>query len=533
MSQTFLNVIETDKNWQARMKKKGNPTKIDIPRGYGKKMLDDRWKLLLKTNEKYKQTLEQNADSVSDHLHKSAKEELLDEDTLARSDVFKDNVENFIGTVKVPVGIAGPIRVNGLHAQGDYFVPLATTEAALVASINRGISVINQAGGITAAVIQEGVNRDPCFVFKDLIDLGAFMAWSTKQFSTYKKIAETTTRHGKLISVDHLAESNCVHMKCLYTSGDASGQNMVTIATEVIVDYIYESSPIKPVMHFLEGGMSGDKKGNSNVHTNVRGKRVIAEITIPRAIIETSLHATPEQMQTSAAIGTRGLIMKGSIGMNCHFSNPITALAIATGQDPACASESHVGIARADVTPNGDLYVAATLPNLLVATVGGGTKLPSQRACLELMGLYGHGKANALAEVLAGVCVAGELSLGAAIISGDFAKAHKILARDTTEPINMEKDTVDEAFVKAQAALVKLSNIPNKDTILKIYGLYKQSTVGDINIDKPSMFSLDMKAKAKWDAWYRYKGLNRTDSMKEYVGIVQNLIVADQQAKDQ
>jgi hydroxymethylglutaryl-CoA reductase (NADPH) len=207
MSQTFLNAVDNDKTWQQKLRSKGKPTKVDIPRGYGKKMIEDRWKIILKSNEKYKQQLEEQQDVMSD-MKKSAKDELLDADTDARSDLFKDNIENFIGTVKVPVGIAGPIRVNGLHAQGDYFVPLATTEAALVASINRGISVLNQSGGVTAVVLEEGVNRDPCFCFKDIVEMGQFYSWSLKQFEQYKKVAEGTTRHGKLIRVEHIIEGN-------------------------------------------------------------------------------------------------------------------------------------------------------------------------------------------------------------------------------------------------------------------------------------------------------------------------------------
>jgi len=142
---------------------------------------------------------------------------------------------------------------------------------------------------------------------------------------------------------------------------------------------------------------------------------------------------------------------------------------------------------------------------------------------LELMGLYGNGCANALAEVMAGVLLAGEISLGAAIVSGDFAKAHKILARDTGEPINLEKDTLEEAFEKAQALVVKLSNPPSKDVILNIYGLYKQATVGDVNVERPGFFSTDLKSKAKFDAWAKKKGTKKDAAMKEYIDIVLSL----------
>jgi len=529
---TFVDTINnsTDGSWVKNMERKKAPSqKVDIPRGYGRQVVEDRWKLLSK-NEQYSNYIKAKSSSdisLGDIQQLDPKSILLDQETLDKNELFKDNVENFIGTVKVPLGVAGPLRMNGLHANGDYYIPLATTEAALVASISRGISCINQAGGCTAAVILEGVNRDPAFQFNNLIEVGQFLAWSATQFANYKKEAEKTTRHGKLYDIKYTVEGRDVHMKCVYTSGDASGQNIVTIATENIVEYIVANSPVKPTMHFLEGGMSGDKKGNQSVMTYVRGKKVVAEVLIPAHVVQTTLHVTPEQMLQSAGVGTRGLMLSGAIGASCHFSNAITAMSIALGQDPACAAECHVGLARVEMTKEGSIYLSVTVPNILVGTVGGGTKLPSQRACLELMGLFGAGKANALAEIFAAVLIAGELSLGSAVVSGDFAKAHKILARDTTEAINMEVDSIGEAFQKAQAMIVKMSNLPSREDIMKIYGLYKQATVGDINVDRPSFFSTDFKAKAKYDAWAGMKGVSKEAAMKEYIQFVIGLVEED------
>jgi len=533
--ETFVEAIKNahDDTWIKNMStKKALSQKVDIPRGYGKQVVEDRWKLVI-NNEKYKNYLKEKSANSNDisladlQQQMDPKSILLDNDTLNQNDIFKDNIENFVGTVKVPLGIAGPVRVNGLHATGDYYVPLATTEAALVASISRGISCINQAGGATAAVILEGVNRDPCFQFNNLIEVGQFLAWSATQFNEYKKAAEKTTRHGKLHDIKYTIEGRDVHMKCVYTSGDASGQNIVTIATENIVDYIIENAPVKPVAHYLEGGMSGDKKGNHSVLTYVRGRKVIAEVTIPGHVVQTTLHCTPQQMVMAGGAGTRGLMLAGAMGASCHFSNAITAMSIALGQDPACAAECHVGLARCELTPEGNVYMSVTVPNILVGTVGGGTKLPSQRACLELMGLFGANKANALAEVFAVVLIAGEISLGSAIVSGDFAKAHKILARDTSEPINLEVDSIGEAFQKAQAMLVKMSNLPSREDIMKIYGLYKQSTVGDVNIERPGLFSFDLKAKAKYDAWAQMKGKSKDAAMREYIDLVIALVEVD------
>jgi hydroxymethylglutaryl-CoA reductase (NADPH) len=536
---TFINVINNDTTgeWQKRMKPK-NAVKTEIPRGYGKDTIEERWKLILnnkKFQEYQKENSEKNDIGGSSALSYSGdiRSILYDKETLDQSMLFKDNCENFVGTVKVPLGIAGPLRMNGLHAQGDFLIPLATTEAALVASISRGISCINQAGGATAAVILEGINRDPCFSFYNLVEVGQFLAWSATQFNNYKNAAEKTTRYGKLIDIRYNCEGNDVHVKFVYTTGDASGQNITTIATEAIVNYILEHAPVKPKAHFLEGGMSVDKKGNQNVMAYVRGKKVIAECYIPAHVLETTLHVSIDQIMMSAGVGTRGLMMSGAIGASCHFSNAITAMSIALGQDPACAAECHVGLCRVEKISNDMLYISVTLPNILVGTVGGGTKLPSQRACLEMMGLFGNGKANALAEVMAAVLIAGELSLGAAVVSGDFAKAHKILARDTTglQPIDLEKDSLEESFQKAQAALVKLSNLPPRDVIMKIYGLYKQTTVGDINIERPGFFSTDLKGKAKHDAWAQYKGTKKEVAMLEYVKVVMELVANEKNQK--
>jgi hydroxymethylglutaryl-CoA reductase (NADPH) len=531
---TFIDAIakDTTGEWKTRMlPKKSNFVKTEIPRGYGKKVVDERWKIVL-GNQKYKDYREQNQISeMNVHQYSGDIQRiLLDPESEQQQDLFKDNIENFIGTVKVPLGIAGPLRMNGFHAQGEFLVPLATTEAALVASISRGISCINQAGGCTAAVIMEGVNRDPCFSFPSLVEVGQFLSWSSVQFNNYKAAAEKTTRHGKLVDLKYTCEGNDVHMKCVYTTGDASGQNIVTIATEAIITYILENSPVKPKAHFIEGGMSGDKKGNQNVMGYVRGKRVIAEVVIPDSVIETTLHVDPAKVIQASGVGTRGLMLSGAIGASCHFSNAITAMSIALGQDPACAAECHVGLARVEKVEGG-VYFCVTVPNVLVGSVGGGTKLPSQRACLEMMGLFGANCANSLAEIFAAVLIAGELSLGAAVVSGDFAKAHKILARDSSEPIDLEKDTRDEAFNKAQAMIVKLSNLPPRDVIMKIYGLYKQSTVGDINISKPGFFSTDLKAKAKYDSWKKYEGLKKDEAMLEYIKTVQELVQNEKDSK--
>jgi hydroxymethylglutaryl-CoA reductase (NADPH) len=214
-----------------------------------------------------------------------------------------------------------------------------------------------------------------------------------------------------------------------YLTGDAAGQNMVTIATDAVCRYIEEHAPFKPQYWFVEGNMSGDKKASAQALQGVRGKKVVAEATLPELVVQKRLHCTPRQMANYCAVSALGGILSGSIGIQGHYANALAALYIACGQDAACVAESAVGITRFQETADGSLYVAVTLPNLIVGTVGGGTGLPSQKACLEILGLAGQGHANAFAEVCAALVLAGEVSIIAALASGQFAKAHQKLAR--------------------------------------------------------------------------------------------------------
>lgn len=355
--------------------------------------------------------------------------ELLDPHTQAQCHVYGKNIEHFIGTVKLPVGLAGPLRVNGLFANGDYLVPLATTEAALVASYNRGAKLLTASGGASAMLLNEGVTRTPAFAFFDLAEAGQFVAWAVTQYDRFKQLAEATTSHGKLSDINISIEGNHVYLVFEFLTGDASGQNMVTIATNAIFGYILENSPITPENAYLDGNLSGDKKASSQSLRSVRGKKVTAEVHIPAELVKKYLHTTPEKMMQFTQMSTVGATLSGTIGINAHYANALAALYIACGQDAACVAESAVGMTRIEVDKNGDLYASVTLPNLMLGTVGGGTGLPSQKACLEIMGLYGSGKSQALAEVCAALCLAGELSIVGAFCAGHFSRAHHKLAR--------------------------------------------------------------------------------------------------------
>ncbi len=344
-------------------------------------------------------------------------------------EVYSANIENCIGTVKVPVGLAGPLRVNGSFARGDYYLPLATTEAALVASYHRGAVVLSKAGGCSAVILAEGVTRSPGFAFASISEMLLFAHWVLTHKDRLKEAAATTTRFGILEDIRFAAQGSHLYLLCDFTTGDAAGQNMVTIATQAVCDFVIARTPVKPQYWFVEANASGDKKATAQSFTTVRGKKVTAEAVIPGKLIERFLHTTPEKMVQYWQMSALGGVMTGTIGVQGHYANGLAALFIACGQDAACVAEAAVGITRFTRLEDNSLYVSATLPNMIVGTVGGGTKLPSQQAALQLMGLAGAGHAKAFAEVCAAAALAGEISIIGSLSAGDFTKAHDDLAR--------------------------------------------------------------------------------------------------------
>ncbi|WP_411826474.1 hydroxymethylglutaryl-CoA reductase [Luteolibacter sp. AS25] len=342
---------------------------------------------------------------------------------------YQGNIENAIGLLKMPLGVAGPLRINGLSAKGDFPIPLATTEAALVASYHRGCRTITAAGGCSAIVLNESISRAPAFIFESSTDACRFVVWAVDHFESFQKIATTTTAHGKLIDLGCTVEGNHVYANFEYTTGDASGQNMVTLATQAICDEIIATCPVKPTRHYIESNLSGDKKASSRAFSSARGKKVTAEVKLPQEIVRKFLQTTPRDMEDYWKISAIGGVLSGTIGIQGHFANGLTALYLATGQDAACVAESATGITRFEALEDGSLYASVTLPGIMVGTVGGGTSLPTQQACLKMMGLAGNGKSRALAEVCAGLLLAGELSIIAALSAGHFSRAHRKLAR--------------------------------------------------------------------------------------------------------
>ena len=340
----------------------------------------------------------------------------------------KKNIENLIGVIQIPLGIAGPLKIRGEHAIGEYYIPLATTEGALVASVNRGCSVITASGGAVARIIDDKMTRAPVFRVKGVDHARNVVRWLSENWNTVKEAAESTTKHGKLIGFEYFIVGTNLFIRFKYSTGDAMGMNMATIATREACKVIEKNTGAKLIA--LSGNMCVDKKPAALNLILGRGKTVNAEVVIPRDIVERKLKTTPEDfVEVVYRKIYVGSALSGSYGFNAHFANIIAAIFIATGQDVAQVVEGSNGITIAEVTEAGDLYVAVYLPSLEVGTVGGGTSVETQREALSIMGCYGSNNAKKFAEIVASAVLAGEISLIGALAAQHLADAHKKLGR--------------------------------------------------------------------------------------------------------
>ncbi|MGB8647500.1 MAG: hydroxymethylglutaryl-CoA reductase [Anaerolineae bacterium] len=343
--------------------------------------------------------------------------------------ITKGNVENFVGVAQVPIGVAGPLHINGEHAQGDFLIPMATSEGTLIASHNRGIKILNLCGGVKTTVVADVMQRAPVFVFADARRGREFVAWVTENFDKIKEEADGTSSVAKLQYIDPFVANKFVYLRFNYTTGDAAGQNMVGRATFAACSWILDH--FEGVTNFyLESNFATDKKASQINIMRTRGKRVTAEATIARDVLVQHMRVEPEKLAYHYGIANVGAFLSGANNNGAQSANGITAIFIATGQDVANVAESSAGILYSELTPTGDLYISLTIPSLIVATYGGGTALATQRECLEMLDCYGRGKVNKLAEIISAVCLAGEISLGSAISSSDWVSSHEKYGRN-------------------------------------------------------------------------------------------------------
>ncbi len=341
------------------------------------------------------------------------------------------NIENFTGVVQVPLGFAGPIIVEGEHAKGEFIVPLATTEGTLVASYNRGIKVLNLSGGALVTVVADAMQRAPVFVFRDARGSRDFVSWVKSNYEKIREEAEATSSVARLQYIDPYLSNKFTYLRFNFSTGDAAGQNMVGRATFAACSWILDNYKEGEITNFyLESNLATDKKASQINVMHSRGKRVIAEATIKRDVLVQHMRVEPEKLNYHSNIANIGAFLSGANNNGAHSPNAITAIFIATGQDVANVSESSAGILYTELTPEGDLYISLTIPSLIVATYGGGTGLPSQKECLEVMDCYGKNKVNKLAEIIGAVALAGEISLGSAISSSDWVSSHETYGRN-------------------------------------------------------------------------------------------------------
>ncbi len=340
------------------------------------------------------------------------------------------NCENMIGALQIPLGIAGPCLIKGSEGKiKNYYLPLATTEGALVASVSRGCKATRLSGGINCFLEDIGTTRGPVFATKNLAESFAFVSWLEKNLAILKNIAVKTSNHLKLLKQESEVVGNRVFVRFYFDTQEAMGMNMVTLATQAIVNFIKNKKKITCLS--LSGNYCIDKKPAWINLIKKRGKSVWAEAVLPKKIVKKVLKTTPQEIvsivQSKCFLGSA---LSGSLGFNSHFSNITLAMFLATGQDAAHAVEASLGITWAQVQEDGSLYFSCFLPSLMVGSVGGGTGLETQQEALKILGLKGKkGDARKLAQIIGAGVLAGELSLLSALASQDLARAHQKLGK--------------------------------------------------------------------------------------------------------
>jgi hydroxymethylglutaryl-CoA reductase (NADPH) len=377
--------------------------------------------------------------------HTGAALEPLDETRLI-ADRLNGNIENAIGAVEIPVGVAGPLLMCGESARGIIYAPLATTEGALVASASRGATALTRAGGVQARMLGQRMTRAPVFEFVSASDALAFAEWLPDQLASLSEECSQVSRHAALKGVDTAVESSMVHAVFEYETGDAAGQNMTTATTWHACQWVLER--IKEhrwsLSRFLiEGNLSSDKKVNLAGIDRGRGCAVVAECTLDRETLRDVLKVDPAELLHTYQVMRSGAERVRMVGYNVNVANTIAAIFTATGQDIACVHESSVGMLEMRAT-SGGVWARLFLPGLVIGTVGGGTHLPAQHALLEMMGCTGAGSVRRLAEIIGGLSLALDVSTLASVATGEFASAHERLGRNRPrEPFHEDEITAD------------------------------------------------------------------------------------------
>jgi hydroxymethylglutaryl-CoA reductase (NADPH) len=335
----------------------------------------------------------------------------------------RTNIENLVGAVEVPLGIAGPLRVNGTHAKGSFYVPFATTEGTLVSTYQYGMRAISEAGGANAYVLGDALDITPCFIVGGAREAIALADWLGDHLAELQAIAAEGTAHGRLVDLRPHVFGRRVFAQCVFSTGDAMGMNMVNLAVDRVCRHVAAAVPCERV--YLRCNYSSDKKPAAINLFGPYGKEVAIDLTMPGEVVRSHLGVSPRELVEFGATGRLGSMQAGALGTNAHFANGLAAIFIACGQDVARIVNASIGFLDLELVGDDDLYVTARLPNLVVATVGGGTGLPTQRECLALLECAGDGTARKFAEIVGAALVAGELAICAALADGRFIEAHR------------------------------------------------------------------------------------------------------------
>lgn len=339
---------------------------------------------------------------------------------------MRGNIENPIGASQVPLGVAGPLRVRGEHADGTFYVPFATTEGALVRSYERGMVSITRSGGADCAVTLDRNRICPSFFLESVGAGPGFRRLLRDRFEEIREVAEATTAHGRLLEIECRQYGRQMILEFVYDTADAQGMNMIAAATDAACRWLTRRTGNA---HHLFSGMSSEKRASGWLMARGKGKWATAAATLPRKVVRSYLGCEPDEICRVWHSTTVGQIGADAVGSNGMVANGLAAIFIATGQDVANVANAACAVTDLKSSEDG-LHAAVTLPALTVATVGGGTGLATQRECREMLGCSGDGHARKFAEIVVASLLAGEISMAAAIATGEFAAAHERYGRN-------------------------------------------------------------------------------------------------------
>lgn len=359
----------------------------------------------------------------------------VSETYLNEEQLYKRNIENLIGSIEIPLGIAGPIKLQGDHAKGEYYVPLATSEGALVASTNRGARVTNLSGGITIVSDYIGVTRAPLFRTRGVVQTKEVIKWVHDNFNELQELVLQKESHLKLLRIEPYYLGTRLWLRMYFDSSEAMGMNMATKAADYLAGRIC-SKHEGLVMTAVSGNLCMDKKANFLNSLMGRGRKVSAEALIPSKLVKEYLKTTVEKIiEVHQGKVWQGSALAGGISFNAHFANMIAATFAATGQDMAHVVDSSQGYSLFEQHGD-DLYVSILLPSMMLGHFGGGTGLAKQKEARDLMFTEINSRKQpekdfsaTLAEIIASAVLCGELSLHAALAGGDHVTAHESLGR--------------------------------------------------------------------------------------------------------